>query len=143
MSARRGGFTLVEVLLVSAMIGILAGISTPILRGAIDRAAAARVVADARTLTIAVRSFVETQGTVPATENWGVTPSTLSPYLEENMAFTFRDAEYRFVTQPLIGVAELWVRYPNGSPLGDALQRFRRTGEVTWTPTRTTFVLVQ
>jgi prepilin-type N-terminal cleavage/methylation domain-containing protein len=139
----RAGFTLVEVLLVSAMIGILAGIATPMLGRAVDRAGAAKIVADARTLSVAVRSFVETGGTLPPSEAWGVAPSSLGPYLEENMSFTFRDAEYRFVTLPGTGVAELWVRYPDGSGLGASLLPFRRTGEVTWTPTQTTFVLVQ
>jgi prepilin-type N-terminal cleavage/methylation domain-containing protein len=145
MSMRRGraGFTLVEVLLVSAMLGILAGIATPMLTRAINKAGAAKIAADARTLTVAVRSFTETGGALPATEAWGVAPSSLGPYLQENMSFSFRDAEYRFVTQPLIGVAQLWVRYPAGSGLGAALQQFRRAGEVTWTPTQTTFVLVQ
>lgn len=59
------------------------------------------------------------------------------------MTFTFRDADYRLVTLPAIGVAELWVRYPEGSGLGEALQRYRRPGEVTWTPTRTTFLLAR
>ena len=139
----RGGFTLVEVLIVAAMLGILAGIITPMLGRAIDRAGAAKIAADARTLAVAVRSFIESGGAIPASENWGVAPSSLGPYLEANMSFSFRDADYRFVTQPAIGVAQLWVRYPTGSGLGEALQRFRNGGEVTWTPTQTTFVLVQ
>jgi prepilin-type N-terminal cleavage/methylation domain-containing protein len=139
----RAGFTLVEVLIVSSVIGILAGIATPRLARAIDKAAAGKVVADARNVTIGVRSFLTAGGTLPPTEDWGVTPAGLAPYLEENMAFAFRDAEYRFVTQPLIGVAQLWVRYPEGSGLGLALYNFRRPGEVTWTPTQTTFLLAQ
>ena len=139
----RRGYTLVEVLMVSVVVGILAGIATPILRGAIDRAAAAKVVTDARNVTIAVRQFMETGASLPATSPWGIAPDALDPYLEDGMAFTFRDAEYRFVTQPAIGVAQLWVRYPLGSPLGDALLQFRRPPEVTWTPTQTTFVLVE
>lgn len=137
------GFTLVEVLIVAVIVGILAGIATPMLGRAVDRAGATKVVADARTLSVAVRSFVETGGAVPASEMWGVAPSSLGLFLEETMTFSFRDAEYRFVTQPAIGVAQLWVRYPEGSGLGAALEQFRRDGEVTWTPTQTTFLLVQ
>ena len=140
---RRAGYTLVEVLTVSVVVGILAGIATPQLSRAIHRAGAAKVVADAHNLSLATRAFVEAGGTLPASSDWGLAPTGLSAYLEEAMTFTFRDVEYRFVTQPDIGVAQLWVAYAADSGVGEALQRFRRPGEVTWTPTRTTFVLVK
>lgn len=140
---RRGGYTLIEVLTVAVMLGALAGIATPMLSRAIYRAGAAKVVADAHNLTLAVRSFAAAGGTLPESSDWGVAPTGLAAYLEETMAFTFRDVEYRFVTEPDIGVAQLWVRYDPESGVGEALQRFRRPGEVTWTPTRTTFVLMK
>jgi prepilin-type N-terminal cleavage/methylation domain-containing protein len=140
---RHAGFTLIEVLTVSVLVGVLAGIATPQLSRVIHRAGAAKVVADAHNLTLAVRAFTAAGGTLPASSEWGVPPTGLSAYLEETMAFTFRDVEYRFITLPDIGVAQLWIGYPADSGIGEALQRFRRPGEVTWTPTRTTFVLVK
>lgn len=140
---RRGGFTLVEVLIVAVLIGVLTGIATPSFGRVIHRAAAARVVSDVRNLSVAVRSFLEAGGTLPHSSPWAVAPTELAPYLEESMPFSFRDVEYRFVTQPNIEVAQLWVRYPVGSPLGEALERYRRPGDITWTPTRTTFVLAR
>ncbi|NJD18163.1 MAG: prepilin-type N-terminal cleavage/methylation domain-containing protein [Gemmatimonadetes bacterium] len=139
----RAGYTLIEVLTVSILLGALAGIATPQLSRAIHRAGAAKVVADAHNLTLAVRAFMAAGGTLPASSDWGVAPTGLSSFLEETTAFTFRDVEYRFVTQPEIGVAQLWVGYDAASGIGEALQRFRRPGEVTWTPTRTTFILVK
>ena len=139
----RAGFTLIEVLTVSVLLGALAGIATPQLARAIHRAGAAKVVADAHNLTLAVRAFTTAGGTLPASSEWGVAPTGLSAYLEETMPFAFRDVQYRFVTQPDIGVAQLWVGYDVESGVGAALQRFRRPGEVTWTPTRTTFVLAK
>jgi prepilin-type N-terminal cleavage/methylation domain-containing protein len=139
----RAGFTLIEVLTVSVVLGVLAGIATPQLSRAIDRAAAAKVVADAHNLSLAVRAFTAGGGTLPPSGEWGVAPTGLSAYLDETMAFTFRDVQYRLVTQPDIGVAQLWIGYGEGSGIGEALQRFRRPGEVTWTPTRTTIVLVK
>lgn len=140
---RRGGFTLIEMLIVSVIVGILAGIATPSLERLVDRAGATKIVADARNLAIATRSFLEAGGTLPASSPPGVAPAALSAFLEERMTFTYRDATYRFVTQPALNAAQLWVDYPAGSPLGAALQRYRHAGSVTWTPTRTTFVLAE
>lgn len=139
---RKGGFTLIEVLIVSVIVGILAGITTPSLSRVLDRAGATKVQADVHTLSVATRSFLEAGGTLPPTADPGVPPIELNAYIEEHMTFTFRDATYRFVTQPAMGAAQLWVDYPATSGLGVALRRLRRTGMVTWTPTRTTFVLV-
>ncbi len=140
---RRAGFTLIEVLTVSVVVGILAGISTPTFARAIHRASAAKVMTDVRLLSVAARSYLTDGGTLQASEAWNVPPSSLNEFLEETMTFQFRDAQYRFVTQPAIDAAQLWVEYPDGSGLGQALQRYRRPGEVTWTSTRTTFVLVK
>ena len=139
----RGGFTLVEVLVVSVIVGMLTGIALPSLGRAIDRAAASKVAADARNLSLSTRSFLEAGGILPASGTWGVAPTALAPYLEGTMTFTFRDAQYRFITVPALATAELWVGYPLGSGLGNALRRFRRLGQVTWTPTRTTFSLAK
>ncbi len=139
----RSGYTLIEVLTVSLLLGALAGIATPQLARPIHRAGAAKVVADAHNLTLATRAFMAAGGTLPASSDWGMAPTGLSAFLEETMTFQFRDVEYRFVTQPDIGVAQLWVGYAAESGVGEALQSYRRPGEVTWTPTRTTFVLVK
>lgn len=138
----RGGFTLVEVLVVAVILGILAGVSLPSLTRAVDRAAAAKVVSDARTVSLAVRQHLEEGKTLPDGDDWGEPPTGLDEYLQENMTFTFRDAEYRFVTTPALDDAQLWVRYPEGSGLGAALLSHRNGTTITWTPTRTTFLLV-
>lgn len=139
----RAGFTMIEITVVSIFLGVLAGIAMPSLVRAVDRAAATKVVTDARILAVAVRSYMEAGGTLPATTDWGQAPTALDEYLQENMAFTFRDAEYRLVTQPAIDDAQLWVRYPAESGLGAALITHRNGTTVTWTPTRTTFFLTE
>lgn len=140
--SERGGFTLIELLVVASILGVLSGIVVPSLTRAVDRAAATRVVSDARTIDYATRSFLEAGGTLPASSEWEVAPSGLGEYLEENMSFTFRDARYRYVTQPDLDRAQLWVGYPEGSRLGAALQKHRNGSTITWTPTQTTFMLV-
>jgi len=142
MSRDRRGFTLVEVLIVSVVVGVLAGMTLPSLTRAVDRAAAAKVVSDARNLSLAVRQYLEVGNTLPAGGDWGESPTGLGDYFQENMTFTFRNAEYRFVTDPTAGDAQLWVRYPVGSGLGAALMTHRNGTTVTWTSTRTTFFLV-
>ena len=140
--SNRGGFTLVELLIVAAILGVLSGIILPKLGQAVDRAAATKVVSDARTIAFASRSFLDAGGTLPASGAWGVAPAGLGEYLEQTMSFTFRDARYRYVTQPELDAAQLWVDYPVGSPLGAALMSHRNGTTITWTPTRTTFILV-
>lgn len=142
MSGGRAGFTFVEVLIVSVVIGILAGISIPYLNKAVHQAAAAKVVSDARTVSLAARQYLEEGSTLPPTADWGVTPD-LGEYLQEGFPFTFREADYRWVSQPSLDDAQLWVRYPEDSGLGAALQNHRNGTTVTWTPTRTTFFLVE
>lgn len=142
MRGGRRGFTFVEVLVVSVLIGILAGISVPHLAGVVDRASAAKVVSDARTVSLAARQYLEEGDPLPESSDWGETPTGLGGYLPEKMPFTFRDADYRFVTQPSLDEAQLWVRYPEDSGLGSALKNHRNGTSVTWTPTRTTFFLV-
>lgn len=139
----RGGFTFIEVLIVSLIVGILAGLSIPYLGRAVDRAAAAKVVADARTVTLAVRQAIEEGDTLPATSDWGVPPAGLEEYLQENMTFTFRDAEYRYVKLPVTGDAQFWVRYPLGSGTGSGLKAHRNGSSITWTPIMTTFALTE
>lgn len=142
MTRDRRGFTFVEVLIVAVLIGILAGIALPYLAKAVDRASAAKVVSDARTLSLAARQHLEEGNDLPPTEDWGVFPTDLGRYVQANLPFTFRDAEYRFVSQPGLDDAQLWVRYPEESGIAQALKGHRGS-TVTWTPTRTTFFLME
>ena len=137
------GFSLIEAALVAAFFGLLAGIAVPSFTRAIDRAAATAVVADARTVNLAVNSLLGAGGVLPPSGAWAQAPAGLDPFLAEDMTFRQRDADYRFVSAPLSGTAQLQVRYSADSPLGMALQAFRNGGEVTWTPTQTTFFLVK
>lgn len=54
----RGGFTLVEVLVVVVIITILAAIAVPTFVGYIDKAKEARYISEARTVSIGVQDYI-------------------------------------------------------------------------------------
>lgn len=143
MNRRTKGFSLIEVLLVLVILGILAGLALPSLSTAIAKADAAKVVSDARNIKVALQSYLESGGTLPRSSRWGQAPEGLEDHLPENMTFTHKTLDYRLTTQRRRGTAQLRVRYPRRSPIGEALKSHRRSGEVTWTARRTTFVLVR
>lgn len=143
MNRRATGFTLIEVLLVVVILGILAGIALPSLSTAIAKADAAKVVSDARNIQIALQSHLESGGTMPRSSRWGQAPEGLEDHLPENMTFTHKNLDYRLTTQRRRGTAQLRVRYPRRSPIGEALKAHRRRGDVTWRARRTTFFLVK
>lgn len=143
MKKRPMGFTLIEVLLVLVILGILAGLALPGVSVAIAKGDAAKVVSDARNIKVALRSYLESGGTLPRSRRWGQAPQGLEDHLPENMTFTHNTLDYRLTTQRRIGAAQLRVRYPRQSPIGEALKAHRRSGEVTWRAGRTTFFPVK
>lgn len=139
--ASRGGFSLIEMALVAVVLGILAGVSLPSLTRAIHRADAARIMTDVRNVEMAVQAHLEDTGRLPRTGRWGQVPADLVPYLPESITFQYKHLQYRLVVNRRRGRVRLQVRYPRNDAIGEALKRFRRAGEVSWTRRRTTFIL--
>ncbi len=73
----RRGFTLIEVLIVSAIIGILVAIAASNLRSVMNRARQKRTMADMRTLALGIDSFETDRNGFPASAGYAL-PSGLT-----------------------------------------------------------------
>jgi general secretion pathway protein G len=141
----RNGFSLIELLTVMVTLGILAAIAMPSLRGAVERADAARVAADMTLIRTAVFEYREDEGGLPRSAAWGRVPPDLASRVD--IPFTYKDLEYQLVTNANQGRVEFRVRYSRGSALGAALQRFMNpgndSGSVVWSVTQTRWRLLE
>jgi len=88
---RRGGFTLVELLLTVAIIGILAQIALPNYRVLTMKARAAAAYGDIEVVEQAVRNYQGSLHSWPSEAAPGAIPPGLEPYLPEGFTFTRDD----------------------------------------------------
>lgn len=100
--SKRGGFTLVELLVVAAIIGILAGLAIPNLRTVLVRARAAELAGDLEVVRVATQNFNGQNHAWPAEAPAGSVPPELVPYLPENYSFNRNgyDLDYENWTLP-------------------------------------------
>jgi prepilin-type N-terminal cleavage/methylation domain-containing protein len=103
----RGGWTMIELLMVMLILGILVNLAMPALRLIRRRAEAAHVIGDMRVIHVAALASHADRGVFPPSDNWGNVPPPLVPTLPEGFEFRYGDAMYR------------WHRYatPEGTPL--------------------------
>ena len=142
----RGGFSLIELLTTMVVIGILSAIAAPYLRGAIDRADARKIVSDVAAIRVGLMEYREEHDGLPGTADWGEIPPDLAPFLN-NVDFTYKDVEYQVRTTDAHGRVDVFVRYPEQSPISEALLTFDRPGDdagsMTWDRERMRFRLLE
>ncbi|MBN2374611.1 prepilin-type N-terminal cleavage/methylation domain-containing protein [bacterium] len=78
MLRKESGFTLIEVLLVIIIIGILAGLAVPAIRGISDQAKLSEVDGDHKTLKTALESYMMRYGVYPASAVYAAQPGNAS-----------------------------------------------------------------
>lgn len=100
------GYTLLELLVVCAVIGIIANIAVPGLYQAMYRAKAAKIMEDYNMLRTTVHQHYADHSFYPADRGPGVEPPELTPYLQSRLVWTHQDYQYDW---------ELWVD-SNGNP---------------------------
>ena len=89
--SRRGGFTLIELMIAASIVGILAGFAIPNLQTMIYRARATDVAADMGVVRIATLNYQADELSWPAETAAGVIPTGLDSYLPEGFTFTGGD----------------------------------------------------
>lgn len=87
VDGRRGGFTLVEMLVSAAIVGILAGLAIPNMRTILLRARATELAGDMDVVRVATQSYQADHHAWPAEANAGEVPPELVPYLPDGYSF--------------------------------------------------------
>lgn len=95
MKSRRG-YTLIELLIVLAVIGVLATIALPYYWDTRYRAIAANIVADYNNIRVASLAYHATSATLPATHAWSAVPVEFKPMLPDSFGFGRGAYEYRW-----------------------------------------------
>lgn len=90
--SRRGGFTMVELLVVVSIVGILAGLAIPNMRTVLLRARATEVAADFDVVRVAALQYNAQTQLWPSETSLGVVPGELEDYLPDG--FTFQGNGY-------------------------------------------------
>ncbi len=144
-SGRRSGFTIIELLVVMAVIGILANIALPLYRNVTVKADAARIMAEYTTIRLAAHEHHAQNSVFPASSQWGVVPPEIVDDLPDNFKFTYKDADYRWRRWALGSgpgpsvLLGLDVRSPNPTLLDMIAKQYE--GQVLLTGNQITFLI--
>ena len=148
--SRQAGYTLLELLIVCAIIGIIANILIPGLYQALYRGKAARIIEDYNMLRTMVHQNYADHSSYPADVGPGVEPPELAQYLQGRLAWTHEDYLYDWElwvdgsgnpTQPSTGVLVGFSIVTTNPELSAAVRRLFKGTVIDTIPNHTTFVI--
>ena len=93
---RRGGFSLIELLMTVSIVGILAGLAIPNIRNMQFRARAVEVAGDIEVVKLATVSFNGDMHAWPADATLGAVPPELNGFLPDGFSFQGDRYELKF-----------------------------------------------
>lgn len=144
------GFTLLELLIVCAVVGIIANIMIPGLQSAIYRAKAGKIIEDFNMVNTMVHQHYADKGFYPLDTTPGVEPPELTPYIQHRLIWVHQDYAYDWElwmdgsgspTEPSTGVIVGFSIVTDDPKLADALHKIYKGIILDTIPKHTTFVI--
>lgn len=148
--SREAGYSLLELLIVCALIAIVANIAIPGLYEGIYRAKASKIMEDYSTLRTMVHQHYADHGFYPLEVGPGTEPPELTPYLQSRLIWTHQDYQYDWElwvdgsgnpTEPSTGVLVGFSIVTTDAKLVYALRRLYKGTVLDTIPNHTTFVI--
>jgi prepilin-type N-terminal cleavage/methylation domain-containing protein len=137
---RRGGFTLVELVLVVVIVSILAGLAIPNYQIVVAKARAADLLGRIDVIEHSVQSYLGDNNAWPSETAAGVVPTGLVGYLPDNFSFTGDEFQLDWENGGgLIGVGIV----TDNQAIGDALVDLAGPGRWFVSGNRYVFILEQ
>ena len=148
--SREAGYTLLELLIVCAMIGVICNIAIPGLYEGMYRAKATRIIEDYNMVRTMVHQHYADHSFWPPETSAGVEPPELSPYLQNRLVWTHEDYQYDWElwvdssgnpTEPATGVIVGFSIVTSDPKLMAAVHRIYKGIVLDTIPNHTTFVI--
>ena len=148
--SKAAGFTLLELLITLAVIGIIANIAIPQLYAALYRAKAARIMEDYNMVRTMVHQHYADHSFWPPETGPGVEPPELASYLQGRLVWTHEDYQYDWElwvdgagnpTEPATGVIVGFSIVTSDPALAAAVHKIYQGTVLDTIPNHTTFVI--
>lgn len=147
---REAGYSLIELLIVCALVTIVANIAIPRLYDGIYRAKAGRIIEDYNLLRAMAQRHYADHSFYPPEVNAGVEPPELAPYIQSRILWTHQDYQYDWElwidgagnpTEPSTGVLVGFSIVTSDPKLVNALKELYKGIVLDTIPNHTTFLI--